>query len=504
MLTDEKVFSVTEISLQIKNAVQDLFPYSIKIRGEMTNLSLSRSGHLYFDIKDEKSSISATLFKNNLRRVDKYQDKYEVTLALNKDKITLEQGKEIIIEGSLGTYPRASRYQINVINILALDETGALHKKYLILRDKLEKEGYFDPSHKKPLPLYPSRIALVTSSHGAAVKDILDVLSRFPFIETKLFPVMVQGDKAGADIADRLRMINKRYYGHYDLIIMGRGGGSYEDLFCFNGEELVKAVFESRIPLISAVGHERDVSLTDFAADFSAITPTAAGQKAIGGYLEAVKTVDSAYKRIKSHAVSRISSFRNRIRYISGTRIKLLLSNRINNHYQHIDALFSAGIEKSLSRRISDTRHTIRFCLEQGISNSLKNSIINKKHFADLLSGRIKNAFPAGLSDFRLALNSMAPEYFTSKIKNLITIHRNRINHRMDLINSLSPGNLLLKGYSITMDGQGRIIGKTGQISEGQLIKTLVSDGSIESKTLKIKTEDNFYDKKDQEIKPGL
>ncbi len=504
MQTDEKVFSVSEISLYIKNAVQSVFPYSIKIRGELTNITLSRSGHLYFDIKDENSSISATLFKNNMRKVSKNWDKIDVILPLNPDKITLEQGKEIIIEGSLGTYARASRYQINVINILTLDKTGALHKKYLILRDKLEKEGYFEKSHKKPIPLYPSRIAIVTSAHGAAVKDILDVLSRFPFIKTRLFPVMVQGDRAGTDIADKLRMINEKYPGRYDLIITGRGGGSYEDLFCFNDEDLVKAVYESCIPVISAVGHERDMSLTDFAADFSAITPTAAGQKAISGYLDAVKIVESSFKRIKSHASSLISNFKSRIVYLSGKRIRLLLINRINTRYQHLDAMFSAMIEKSLKSRISDTRHNIRFYLKQGIQNSLKNRIISNKQSIDILSSSIRNTFISKQSAFRLSLNKMAPDSFRSMIKNLIAFRRQNIKHRMDFISGLSPKNLLIKGYSITMDEKGRIIRKTGQVSEGQIIKTMVSDGTIESNTLKIKEEDNFYDKKDQKIQPRI
>src|SRR6201999_1203980 len=260
-------FSVSEIAGHLKRTVEDAFPF-VRVRGEISGLKNASSGHIYFDLKDDKAVLNAIIWKQTARLL----------------KLRPEQGLEVICTGRITTYPGSSRYQI-VVEQIELAGAGALMAMLEARKKSLAAEGLFDAAHKKPLPFLPDVIGVITSPTGAVIRDIMHRLAaRFPR-RVLLWPVAVQGERAAAEVAAAIRGFNAIGAGHAlprpDLLIVARGGGSIEDLMAFNEEAVVRAVFESVIPLISAVGHETDTTLIDLVSDMRAPTPTAAAELAV-------------------------------------------------------------------------------------------------------------------------------------------------------------------------------------------------------------------------------
>ncbi len=261
-LKEPPIFSVSEISTTLKNYVENTFSF-VRVKGEISGLKIHTSGHVYFSLKDENSLIDGICWKG-------------VASALS---LKLQDGLEVVCSGRITTYPARSKYQI-IVDKVDLAGVGALMKLLQERKEKLANEGLFSPQHKKPLPFLPKTIGVVTSPTGAVIRDILHRLNdRFP-CSVILWPVAVQGPTAAEGIAHAIRGFNK-FPNKPDLLIVARGGGSLEDLWCFNEEIVVRAVFDSKIPVISAVGHETDVTLIDFVADQRAPTPTAAAELSV-------------------------------------------------------------------------------------------------------------------------------------------------------------------------------------------------------------------------------
>ena len=259
---NEPEFTVSEISSAVKRTIEGTFDH-VRIRGEVGRVVHARSGHLYFDIKDDRSVLGCTAWKGQVARLT----------------VMPEEGMEIIATGRLTTFPGQSKYQMNVQDVAVAGE-GALMAMLEKRKKQLEAEGLFAPEHKQPLPAVIQRVGIVTSRTGAALHDILTVLKRrFPAISVILYPVQVQGADAPGQIINAIETANR--LNQVDVLIVGRGGGSIEDLWPFNEESVVRAAFESEIPLISAVGHETDTTLADFAADLRAPTPTGAAEMAV-------------------------------------------------------------------------------------------------------------------------------------------------------------------------------------------------------------------------------
>lgn len=256
-----KVFTVTEVNLYIKQLIEkDLFLSYIYVKGEISNLKIHTSGHMYFTLKDKDSRIKCVMFKSNL----------------NKIKFRPEEGIKVIVRGYFSIYERDGQYQLYAESII-LEGTGELYKAYEQLKMKLLNEGLFDESKKKTIPAYPKNVAVITSPTGAAVRDIISIgKRRNPSINILLYPVLVQGDKAAIEIAEGLNYINR--FSKADVIIVGRGGGSIEELWAFNEEIVARAISNSTIPVVSAVGHETDYTIADFVADIRAATPSAAAE----------------------------------------------------------------------------------------------------------------------------------------------------------------------------------------------------------------------------------
>ena len=260
----DKVFTVSELNGHIKDLLDsDYTLNAVFVRGELSNYKMYPSGHHYFSMKDADGALKCVMFKT----------------SASKLKFKPGDGMNVVAFGRVAAYPRDGVYQLYV-NEITPDGVGDLYIAFEQLKEKLYKEGLFDDHHKKPLPRYPSTIAVITSSAGAAVRDIIRVLgSRWALTKVIVAPVRVQGDLAPAEIAGAINFVNK--FNLADLIITGRGGGSLEDLWAFNDERVARAIFKSEIPIISAVGHEPDVTISDFVADVRAATPSNAAEIAV-------------------------------------------------------------------------------------------------------------------------------------------------------------------------------------------------------------------------------
>ena len=260
----QQVLSITQINEYIRTLMDsDTLLTGLAVRGEISNYKMYPSGHHYFTLKDEGGALKCVMFKGNAMRM----------------RFRPENGMKVVAMGKISVYPRDGAYQLYCTN-LVLDGIGDLYAAFEQLKAKLAAQGLFDPSHKKPIPKYPGVIGIVTSSAGAAVHDMLRIIrKRYPLSEVKLLPVRVQGAEAPGEIAAAIGYAN--HYKLADLLIVGRGGGSIEDLWAFNDERVAHAIYRSEIPVISAVGHEPDVTISDFVADLRAATPSNAAELAV-------------------------------------------------------------------------------------------------------------------------------------------------------------------------------------------------------------------------------
>ena len=258
---EQQVLSITQINEYIRTKMDaDPLLSGVAVRGEISNYKLYPSGHHYFTLKDEGGALKCVMFKGNAMRL----------------RFRPENGMKVIAFGKISVFPRDGAYQLYCSG-LTVDGIGDLHAAFEQLKAKLAEQGLFDPAHKKPLPKYPGVIGIITSSAGAAVHDMLRILrKRYPLTQVRLFPVRVQGVEAPPEIVGAIRYANR--YKLADLLIVGRGGGSIEDLWAFNDERVARAIYDSEIPIISAVGHEPDVTISDFVADLRAATPSNAAE----------------------------------------------------------------------------------------------------------------------------------------------------------------------------------------------------------------------------------
>jgi len=300
----QQVLSVTQINEYIRTMMDsDTFLANLAIRGEISNYKMYPSGHHYFTLKDEGAAIKCVMFRSSAARL----------------RFKPNNGMKIIAIGKISAYPRDGAYQL-YCNALALDGIGDLHAAFEQLKEKLSKQGLFDPAHKKPLPQYPKTIGIITSSAGAAVHDMIRILrKRYPLTKVLLLPVRVQGQEAPPEIAAAIRYANQ--YALADLLIVGRGGGSIEDLWAFNDERVAYAIFESRIPVISAVGHEPDVTISDFVADVRAATPSNAAELAVPDQGTLFQQLDSLSAIIANNLYKQLRAARKQLTLLSESSV---------------------------------------------------------------------------------------------------------------------------------------------------------------------------------------
>ncbi len=288
-----KPISVKELNLYVKDLLdRDDFLNNVYVKGEISNYKRHYTGHLYFTLKDKDAAVKCVMFKS-----------YTSTLDFEP-----EDGMQVVILGTCGVYERDGVYQIYV-KAISQDGLGNLYKEFEKLKEELAKKGLFDEENKKPIPLLPKSIGVVTSSTGSVIKDIINVTTRrFPKVNIKLFPAQVQGSGAADTICEGIKYFNKEK--NVDVIIVARGGGSLEDLWPFNEEKTAYAIYESELPVISAVGHETDFTIADFVADLRAPTPSAAGELAVPELDEVLWKIENFKRRLKTALVKETSNFR--------------------------------------------------------------------------------------------------------------------------------------------------------------------------------------------------
>ena len=298
----QQVLSITQLNEYIRGKLDDdALLNGIAVRGEISNYKVYPSGHHYFTLKDEGASLKCVMFKGNAMRL----------------RFRPDNGVKVIAMGKISVYPRDGVYQL-YCTAMAMDGIGDLYAAFEQLKAKLAAQGLFDPAHKKPIPQYPKRIGIITSSAGAAIHDMLRILKkRYPLTEVLLLPVRVQGVEAPAEIVAAIRYAN--YHKLSDLLIVGRGGGSIEDLWAFNDERVAYAIYESEIPIISAVGHEPDVTISDFVADLRAATPSNAAELAVPDQDALLQTIDSFSMSMVSSLNRQLKSARQHLNILSAS-----------------------------------------------------------------------------------------------------------------------------------------------------------------------------------------
>ena len=423
MEEDIKYLSVSEINKIIKLKF-DSSPFFNKVflKGEISNFKVQMpSGHCYFTIKDETSRISAIMFRMNAVKVG----------------TNFKDGDMVNVVGKISVYEASGNYQIYVES-MELNGSGDLYKKFLELKDKLYKEGLFDESHKRLLPKYPKKIGIITASTGAAIRDILTTIKRrYPLCETILFPSLVQGATAKDDIVKKIELANTY---PIDLLIVGRGGGSIEDLWAYNEEIVARAIYNSKVPVISAVGHEIDFTIADYVADKRAATPTAAAELAVPNINEISLNIDSIFNRANKTIINLINYYKEIINKIKKSYI---LANPINIY----------NVKKQI--------------LENNIKN-LQNNINNIITINKMNIFRIRNSF---------VLTNPKILYENKYIK-----LENDIN-KLELLN---PMNSLKRGYSI-IKKDNKCIENIKKLEINDKINVYLQGGNIDALVSNIK-----------------
>ena len=354
----KSVYSVSQVNSYIKNMfTQDFVLNSIYIKGEVSKCKYHTSGHIYFSLKDKGGVISGVMFAGNRG-------------GLN---FTLKEGQDVIVLGSVSVYEKSGSYQVYAKQIM-LDGAGQLYQKYEELKKELEEMGMFDIMYKQPIPKYATKIGICTASTGAAIQDIRNISSRRnPYVKLYLYPAIVQGENAVASIVQGLRYLDEM---DMDVIIVGRGGGSIEDLWAFNEEAVARTIFNMKTPVISAVGHETDTTIADYVADLRAPTPSAAAELAVFDYNE-FKNKLFQYKRTLENKLEReiqknrilVKNYEARVNYASP-------KNQLLTKKQYVDELFTK-MENLFKNKLTNDKHTLGILAERlnGLSplNKLSN-----------------------------------------------------------------------------------------------------------------------------------
>ena len=433
----QEIISVSEVNSLAKGILErDLS--NIWIQGEISSFTAHSSGHWYFTIKDKNSSLSCVMFK------------FENQNILFEPKV----GDELILNGNVGIYAPTGKYQFNVKHIEVFGE-GALLKAYEELKKKLEREGLFEASNKKDLPTMPKSIAVITSETGAVLRDIVTVLRRrSPTLVVTLIESQVQGKDADKFIVQAIKTANKKK--DFDLIILARGGGSIEDLWCFNMESVAREIFKSRLPIVSAIGHETDFTISDFVADLRAPTPSAAAELISENHFY----LSDSLERITNEIIKIIS---NKINYI-GDNLKNLLKlirhpgDKLRETTQQIDNY------------------------EMRIKNSLMNLILKKSKNLEQEISILKSSSP----QIKMQASNNKLEIISSALRNEIKVNlekkKKRFSLELSTLQAVSPLSVLARGYSIISDEEGRIVRSSKNLSLNQKIKARFGEGQIIAK----------------------
>lgn len=409
------------------------------ITGEISNFTQPASGHWYFTLKDDTAQVRCAMFRNSNRRVT----------------FRPQHGQQVLVRANITLYEPRGDYQIIVESMQPAGE-GLLQQKYEQLKAKLSAEGLFDQQYKQPLPSPAHCVGVITSKTGAALHDILHVLKRRdPSLPVIIYPTAVQGDEAPGQIVHAIELANQRQ--ECDVLIVGRGGGSLEDLWSFNDERVARAIFASRIPVVSAVGHETDITIADFVADQRAPTPSAAAEIVSRNQLELLRQIQSAQQRLEM-AMDYYLANRNR-RFTQ-------LHHRLQQQHPQLRLARQQTVLERLRQRMnfaldSQLKHAVQ--RQQRIAQRLNQQ--NPQPRIHRASTRIQQL------EFRLAENTRAR----------LSATRERFGNAVTHLEAVSPLSTLARGYSVTTATDGKVLKQTKQVKTGDILSTRVTDGWVES-----------------------
>ena len=342
----KNAYSVGQVNRYVKNMfTQDFFLQKIYVKGEVSNCKYHTSGHIYFSLKDETGTMSCVMFAGHRRGL----------------AFSMKDGDKVIVGGSVDVYERDGRYQLYAKEI-TLEGAGALYERYLALKQELEEMGMFAGEYKQPIPKFIRRLGVVTAPTGAAVQDIRNIsYRRNPYLQIILYPALVQGAGAAESIVKGIRMLDGL---NVDVIIVGRGGGSIEDLWAFNEEIVARAIFECRTPVISAVGHETDFTIADFVADLRAPTPSAAAELAVNDYRSVVESVSVYRQRMYRAMSTRLDFYRSRLANFSTKFGYLSPEYRLREQRQRLADLESS-LQNAMEGKLKENRHRLSLYVER-------------------------------------------------------------------------------------------------------------------------------------------
>ena len=433
----QEIISVSEINKRAKSILEENFPF-VWIQGEVSNFFSAASGHWYFSLKDESSEIRCAMFTNK------------------NHHITFEpkDGDHLVLNGTLSIFEGRGQYQI-IVEHIELAGEGALLKAFEELKKKLQLEGLFDDSIKRQLPTYPKNIAVITSPDGAVIQDIINVLARrSPFLDLTVVPTLVQGEKAAPLICDALNKVGKLK--KVDVVILARGGGSIEDLWAFNHEEVARAIVNCPIPIISAVGHETDFTISDFVSDLRAPTPSVAAEIISQPYSELIETLEGYQNYISRSVISQIDLQRTQITNL----IKRIRhpGDKLREISQKIDYMETALIQ-NINQEISFKKNGLNLKDLSLQQNSPQNKVKEAKVY-------LQNASKDLLKALKLEI-----ERKSTVLAEIVAT-----------LQAVSPLSVLSRGYSIiSTEPDGKILSSSNQVEIGQTISAILSKGSIKA-----------------------
>lgn len=434
------ILSIRELTRRIKGRLEnDPVLQDVWVRGEISNFTRHSSGHMYFTLKDADSRVKAIMFASYNQRLP----------FMPRD------GTKVLARGNISVYERDGQYQLYITQMQP-DGIGSLYLAFEQLKKKLEAEGLFSPAAKKPIPRFPKAVGVITSPTGAAVRDIITTLQRrYPMVPVLLYPVLVQGDQAAPSVVRAIEVMNERR--EVDVLIVGRGGGSLEELWAFNEEMVARSIFASAIPIISAVGHETDFTIADFVADLRAATPTAAAELAVPHQLELKQQLAYETQRLYRGLLNRLQENKERLARLTRSPALANPRKQLLQPAERLDRL-TEQLSFRMSSRFASARER-KLKLEQAISGfNPKEQIIFAKQRAATAARQLVLAMQAAAKDKRAGLDA-------------------RLRH----LDALSPLKVMQRGYSLVYnEKQTELIRSIRQLQPGDLVKVRLTDGRLD------------------------
>ncbi|MBA4535768.1 exodeoxyribonuclease VII large subunit [Bacillus aquiflavi] len=450
-MSDQRYLTVNALTKYIKRKFDaDPHLHDIYVRGEISNFKQHSSGHMYFTLKDEKARILAVMFSSANRRM----------------KFLPEDGMNVLVRGEITVYEPSGQYQIYVRNMQP-DGIGDLFLAYEQLKEKLEKEGLFLVDHKKGLPKYPKKIGVITSPTGAAIRDILTTIERrYPIGKVLIIPALVQGEQAAPSIVKAIKTANE--IDELDILILGRGGGSIEELWAFNEEIVARAIFASKIPIISAVGHETDFTIADFVADLRAPTPTGAAEIAVPHFEELIERVLTNKGRLIRAMQEKLSIQRERLNRLEKSYAFRYPHKLYEQKYEQLDRLTEQLVRK-----------TKRMYEQKTFDHETMRKQLNKNH-----PKKLKERCETEYQRVIRSLQKEIRDIFTHKQKDFVNL--------ISTIEALSPLKIMERGYSVAYSSEGKIVKNIKGIKKSDQISVRLSDGKLDCEVIKIEGSDHF------------